>query len=193
MNLYIPYEVEPFRILWVGKFDFRKQFDLALEAVSQIKDLGASFEFHVVSPFASDTQRNSLLLKIEQKGLKDKVILYGRVTNSKVHNLMHISQVLLFTSIMEGTPHVVLEAIQNGLPVICHDTCGQGDVVTDRTGIKIPLTSSNSAPAAFAKAISNLLANPDRLQAMKQATYGRQQDLSWNMKAKNMLVLYEAY
>ena len=29
-------------------------------------------------------------------------------------------------------PHVVLEAIANNLPVVCFDTCGQGDAVNDK-------------------------------------------------------------
>ncbi len=49
---------------------------------------------------------------------------------------MQKSDVFLFTSVAEGL-HVVLEAIGNNLPVVCFDTCGQGDAVNDKVGKKI--------------------------------------------------------
>lgn len=174
----------------MGKFDFRKQFDLALDTVSLVKESGATFEFHVVSPIDSDVQRQMLTNKIARKGLTANVVLHGRIPNARVHELMQVSDVLLFTSIMEGTPHVVLEAIQNNLPVICHDACGHGDVVNESIGIKIQVSSSKKAPTAFAKAMLSLITKPWKLSSMKRSAIIRQHQLAWDNKAKSVMEIY---
>ena len=49
---------------------------------------------------------------------------------------------LFFTSIMEATLTVVLEAISVGLPVLCFNTCGLGPIVKDFAGITIELSNA---------------------------------------------------
>ena len=65
----------------------------------------------------------SLLPKLREQvrrlGIKDKVTFHGKVTPSKVVELMKASHVFCFpTSASEGFPKVVLEAMASGLPVI---------------------------------------------------------------------------
>lgn len=48
---------------------------------------------------------------------------------------------------------VVLEAIANHLPVLCFDTCGQGDAVNECVGRKVPLSNPNQSVKDFAKEI----------------------------------------
>lgn len=105
--------------------------------------------------------------------------------------MMRRMDVFLFTSVVEGTPHVVLEAFSNGLPVVCFDTCGQGDIVDGRTGIKIPLSGPDRSAGDFADILNALDGNLDRLQSMSDACNERLQELSWDAKIHEMCGLYE--
>lgn len=104
---------------------------------------------------------------------------------------MKDSDLFLFTSIDEGTPHVVLEAIQNNLPVVCFDTCGQGDVVNDKIGVKIPVTNTRQSVHDFSTAISKLIASPETLQRFRENCHQRQQELSWDNKIRQMVNIYK--
>jgi glycosyltransferase involved in cell wall biosynthesis len=50
---------------------------------------------------------------------------------------------MLFPSIDEGTPWVVLEALSVGVPVLSHDCCGMADIIEDEFLIP-PISYENS-------------------------------------------------
>ncbi len=178
-----------FDVIWVGKFDFRKQVGLALEAVGRLKDC-KNLKLHIIGPGTDEeTMRYHRLAK--SLGLGNMVVWHGRIPNIEVQQIMRESDVFLFTSIMEGTPHVVLEAIQNALPVICFDTCGQSGVVNDKVGIKIPLLNKEHAINDFAEAIRKLYNDHSLLKQMSFNCNQRQKELSWDSKAQQMVELYK--
>ena len=105
--------------------------------------------------------------------------------------MMRRMDVFLFTSVVEGTPHVVLEALSNGLPVVCFDTCGQGDIIDGRTGIKVSLSDPDRSAGDFAGILNALDLDRDRLRSMSEACHDRLQELSWDAKIHEMCGLYE--
>ena len=173
-------------LLWVGKFDFRKQLSLAIRVIEKIKHLNVSL--HIVG----DGDVLSLKKQIANFEIEDKIILHGLMSHSKVQNIMQKSDALFFTSVAEGTPHVVLEAVANGLPIVCFDTCGQGDVVSEDIGIKIPLSIPSQSIKDFAEKIEFLYNHPEELQRMSENCKKRAEELSWDNKAKQLVKLYES-
>lgn len=176
---------DAFDILWVGKFDFRKQLELALRAIAAMKL--DNIRLHIVGGGNDEPYKNLA----SDLGISSCCVWHGLVSHDTVQNIMKQCDVLLFTSVAEGTPHVVLEAIANGVPVICFDTCGHGDCVTDDVGIKIPLTNPEQSIKDFANAISMLHDNRTLLQTMSRNCYKRACELSWDNKAKSVLAMYE--
>lgn len=178
-----------FDILWVGKFDYRKQLELAVRTLTFLVPKYPFIKLKIVGDINNETfERLTHLSK--KLGIDKNIEWIGQIPNKEVHLLMQESDVFLFTSIDEGTPHVVLEAIQNNLPVVCFDTCGQGDVVNDSIGIKIPLSTFSKSPLEFSHAISNLIEDRDSLLQLKQNCYLRQKELSWDSKIKAVLKIY---
>lgn len=176
---------ERFDILWVGKMDFRKQLAVALRTVSLVKHNNICL--HVVG--GGDNAQ--YIEQAKELGVSEKVFWHGAVSHNKVQDLMASADVMLFTSVAEGTPHVVLESLANGLPVVCHDTCGHGDSVNNSCGVKIPVESPKVSAACFAEIIDELIGNPERLQEMSECCYSRSRELSWDNKAKEVLKLYQ--
>ena len=127
---------------------------------------------------------------MDENEIGDLVVWHGKIPNKEVHSLMRKADILLFTSIMEGTPHVVLEALQNNLPVVCFDTCGQADVVNDNVGIKVPITNTVQSIEDFARVILQLYHNPRELNSLKNNCFERQKELAWENKAATMVDYY---
>jgi len=103
---------------------------------------------------------------------------------------MKQSDVNLFTSLDEGTPHVVLESLSVGLPVICHDACGQGSVIDVTCGVKVPVKNPEYSKKEFCEIILNLINNSELLEDLRNGAKNRANALSWENKA---LELYNYY
>lgn len=177
---------DTFDILWVGKTDFRKLLRLALTSFAKMKK--DKLRLHIVGG------GNLLPFKkiAEELGIADKCKWHGVVSHSEVQDLMRFCDVLLFTSVAEGTPHVVMEAIGNGLPVICFDTCGQADCVNEKVGIKLPLSNLQQSANDFSEAIERLYTDADLLSYFSNNCHERQKELCWDNKTKQMLDLYKS-
>lgn len=176
---------ETFDVLWVGKLDFRKQLGIALQSVAITGN--ENIRLHIVG--GGDAEPYKQLANT--LGIKDKCIWHGAVSHDEVQSIMQKSDVFFFTSVAEGTPHVVLEAIGNNLPVVCLDTCGQGDAVNDKVGRKVALSNPAQSATDFAKLLNNLEHDRNLLKQLSENCKQRQTELSWEEKAKTMVEWYE--
>lgn len=172
------------QILWCGKMDVRKQLSIALESIAVLNKRGENVHLHIVGSGQTDSYQR----EAAELGVKDLITWHGVVSHDKVQVMMRALDILLFTSVAEGTPHVVLEALANGMPVVCHDCCGHGDTITDECGMKIPLGNPQQSAIAFADAIIDL---QSRISEASEACFARAEELSWDNKAKEMVELYE--
>ena len=179
-----------FSLLWVGKFDYRKQLPLAIKTIAELYSNFPHIHLHVAGA-GTEAQIKAAKNLAETLGCDSAITWHGKIPNSEVHRLMQNSDLFFFTSIDEGTPHVVLEAIQNNLPVVCFDTCGQGDVINDKIGKKISVSNTRQSIKDFSDIISDLIIHPDILSKFRANCYQRQCELSWDNKIKQMLAIYQ--
>ncbi len=176
---------EGLEVLWVGRLNlYSKLPALAIGALKQAGNPG--IRLHFIGPGDDSVLRE----KAERLGVADRCVWHGQVSHAQVGELMKVSDALLFTSVVEGTPHVVLEAVSYGLPVICFDTCGQGDIVDDRVGIKIPLSNPDQSETDFADALNTLYNQPGRREDMFEACRERSSELSWDSKVSQVIAIY---
>ena len=176
---------ETLDLLWVGKTDFRKQLALAIQTVANLNNKNT--RLHIVG--GGDVTPYKQLA--ESLRISKQCIWHGAIPHEEVQKIMQESDLFFFTSVAEGTPHVVLEAIGNNLPVICFDVCGQGDSVNGKVGLKIPLSNPKQSVIGFTKMINDLHQNRSKLKELAQNCVQRQLELSWDNKAKQMVELYQ--
>ena len=176
---------ETFDILWVGKMDFRKQLALALKALAECGN--SKMRLHIVGGGHAEPYQELAT----QLGIAELCVWHGAVSHEEVQKLMQESDVFFFTSVAEGTPHVVLESIGNHLPVVCFDTCGQGDSVNDSVGRKIALSHPSQSAHDFARILNELEGNRVLLKHLSANCKQRQMELSWEVKARKVVEEYE--
>ncbi len=173
-----------FNLLWCGKFDFRKRLDIAIRIVAELKEL--KMKLHVAG--SGDKEKYQKLAQTLNVG--DKIVWHGQVHHDEINGLMQQSDIFLFTSIMDATSTVVMEAIQNQLPVVCFDTCGFGTVVDDTIGVKIQLSNPEQSVRDFADAIRVLYNDRDRLRRLSENCKERIKQFEWDYKARRMVEIY---
>lgn len=175
------------RILYVGLLNERKALPLALRTLSKVKH-SVNFEFHICGngPDLLNFKQLAQTLDVEKF-----CIWHGQINHSEVERIMMDSNFLFFPSLMEGTPHVVLEAISVGLPVLCHNHSGHGEAIDESCGWKIPLISPNQSIKQFSLIISNIYNNPIQLEKKTEGALLRVKVLTWEEKANEMYKLYK--
>lgn len=179
-------EHEPLRIIWCGFIEARKALHLLLESLAKLNH-DSSWSLTVVG---EGPERESMQALANQFGLQSKISWTGRVSHESVQDLMSNAHLLVHSSLKEGTPHVVLEAISNGLPVICHDCCGMGTAVTSDCGIKVPMKDPCTSIRGFTKALNEIICDPERLSVLSLGALQRAGELSWESKVKRYIQCY---
>lgn len=176
---------ETFDVLWVGKMDFRKQLALALRSIAECAQ--PKMRLHIVGGGNAESYH----ILTSELGIENQCVWHGAVSHEEVQNLMQESDMFFFTSVAEGTPHVVLESIGNHLPVVCFDTCGQGDSVNESVGRKIALSHPSQSAHDFARILNELEGNRALLKHLSENCKQRQMELSWEVKARKVVEEYE--
>lgn len=178
-----------FDILWVGRFIFTKRLDIALKSIARLKDNIPNLRFHIVG-WGMNQEDEYYKNEAKQLGVESICVWYGKIPNCQVQNMMQNADIFFFTSIAEATSTVILEAIQNRCPIVCHDACGFGPLVDTNIGRKIPVKSPQLSIIHFAEIIENLYVNRSILNQMRYQFEEKIHCLTYEAKAQQ---LYEIY
>ena len=177
---------DPLILVWCGILEARKALHLVLEAMATLPG-EAICELHVIG---DGPERVGWERRAGEIGLGGKVLWHGRVSHEEAQRLMAAGHVLVHSSVKEGTPHVVLEAMAQGIPVICHDACGMGVAVDESSGLKVPMHDPMTSVLGFREAILRLWNDLGLLGQLSEGAICRATELSWDNKVKKVEQAY---
>lgn len=180
---------KPLELLWVGRFIPTKKLSIALEALARTKNYKA-FRLHIVGS-GSEVEIAMYKSLADKLGISEVCKWYGKISHNEVQKMMKEKDLFYFTSVYEGGPHVVNEAISNNLPILCFDTCGQGSVVDETIGWKVSLTNLEDGINGFAEKLNYILENRELLSLCSSNCTAKQKVLSWESKIKRICEIYE--
>ncbi|MBM4272916.1 MAG: glycosyltransferase family 4 protein [Deltaproteobacteria bacterium] len=166
-----PPAAPPFRLLALGRLVVKKGFAVLLEACRLLAHQGLEFQLTLAG---AGPQERALRRMIEIYGLESRVSLPGFAPHREVPRLLAQAHLFVMPSIIapsgnrDGTPTVILEALQHGVPVVATDICGISEMV--RPGETGWLVRPGDAPA-LAAAIQVALSHPQ--EAQRRAQWGR--------------------
>ena len=179
----------PLRIIWVGKFDFRKQLPIALRSIIALNK--RDVELHI---FGTGSESVTAEMKeiAEIGGIQSQCHWHGNINHDKVLGMMANADLLFFTSIMEATSTVVLEAISVGLPVVCFNTCGFGPIVKDFAGITVELSDPAQSVHDFASVLNQIYCDRSILNKISDTIMCNKDALTWDAKARLTVEIYNS-
>lgn len=177
------------KLIWVGKFDFRKQLSLAIRSVAATNN--RNIELHICGT-GSDSVVAEIKTLADKEGMSSQCIWHGNVPHNQIAKLMAESDLLFFTSIMEATSTVVLEAISVGLPILCFNTCGFGPIVKDFAGITIEISNPGKSIEDFARQLSNIYEDKRILSDISKWIDSHRDSLTWDSKARKIINIYKS-
>lgn len=177
------------KILWVGRFIPTKKLDLALLILSKLKN--RDVELHIVG-WGTESEEKYYKQMAEDLKVSDLCKWYGKIPNAQVQSMMKSCHLFLFTSVLEGTPHVILEAISNNLPIVCFDLCGQSVIVNEKVGRKIHVDSLGEATMKMTECVDDLNRNRQLLKEMSLNCENRKPELTWENKIDQVVTIYQS-
>ncbi len=176
----------PLQICWSGGHIDLKCLPILLHALSRI-DHAVRPRLTVLGAGLKTAQWKRLA---RQLGLEE-IDWAGSVPHHEALERMKSADVFVHSSLQEGTPHVVMEALSMGMPVICHDACGMGVAVTGGCGIKVPLLDFETSVRGFHSALNRLNQNPGLLRKLSQGALQRAAELSWDALAERIAQTFD--
>lgn len=158
---------EVFRIIAVGRLEFRKGIQYLLEAVRQLRLPNS--ELLLVGGLQAEF---SPILKKYAGHYR----LAGRVRHEELGMFYSQSSVLVLPSVEDGWSHVTLEAMSCGLPAIVSANAGSADAVQDGVnGFVVPACDTQ----ALMEKIEFLYRHPDLCWEMGQQAQRQVKDRTW--------------
>ena len=174
--------------IWCGQLVERKAAILFLKAIALSKQTREEITFQVIGSGPQEAE-----LKEEAKALRLNNIEWIRnVDRTEIFKLMNDADFFIHTSLREGTPHVIMEALSMSLPVICHDAFGMGIAINDSCGIKVPLVSPDVSIKGFHEAMERLVSDKKLLGELKTGAYNRSLQITWDKMAETIANDYSA-
>jgi len=134
-----------------------------LEAACQVLEVFPETKFVLVG---DGVLKEKLTHQAEDLGIRDSVIFTGLVERREVPKLISVMNVVVHTSLREGLPRVLPEAMAMGKPVIAFEVDGVAEIVKDgKNGYLIPPGDSGE----LARSIIHLLKDKEKATRMGEA------------------------
>jgi len=170
-------------ILFVGNFLPIKDPLLTIESFNTfIKKYKLSNSLLIL--IGSGALNKKLKQKSSALGIANNIIFAGKKSPQDIAIYMQSADALCLTSINEGVPNVVLEALSTGLPVVATRVGGIPEIISDDNLGKLV---SGRSPELIADSIYQIINNP--LDKNRMINHSRRYD--WNNTAQEYINLLE--
>lgn len=112
--------------VFCGRLSAQKRVHFLIEAFYECIKRGCEQDLYLVG---DGQEMNSIKQLISSYGIQNRVFALGALSHAQALGIIRQSRSLLLTSVFEGGPQVVLEAMAFGKPVIASDVGGLKDLV----------------------------------------------------------------
>lgn len=147
----------PFVIVNCGRLVNQKNQELLIDVARLLRDRGRTFRVEILG---SGYLYKQLTEKVRHFDLDDFISFHGFVENP--FPIMKQADVFCMTSVSEGCPMVVAEALTLGLPVVSTPIGAVGEMLEDGGGI---ITDGSAEDIAYQ--LEYLMDHPEKLAEMK--------------------------
>ena len=177
-------EASDFVLGAVGRLEPQKDFPLLIRSFARLaRELPAA---RLV--IAGDgSLRGSLQAQIDALGLQGRCRLLGHV--SDIPLLHHAFDLFVQSSLYEGTPNAVLEAMALESPIVATDAGGTAEVARHgQEALIVPFEDEEALVSALNEAIQNPHATVERVRAARRRV---ETDLSFDSRLRKVEAIYD--
>jgi glycosyltransferase involved in cell wall biosynthesis len=158
------------QFLCVAKYEPRKNLNMLLEVVSQLHQKHKNFKLTIIGSTGTekrDSYYENLKVKIDSMGLNEVITLLKNIPHQVMKNYDKAHHVFLMPSIKEPASVSQLEAMANGLAIICSKDNGTAHYIKDqKNGFIIEATHNDTEQAMERYLLQPELINEHRKESL---------------------------
>lgn len=168
----------PLRLLYAGRLIGGKGISYAVDAVIALRQRGLDVQLTVAG---SGRMEAWLQARLARSGLQTAVKFLGWVAREDMPALYRQSDLFVFPSWFDSSGTVVIEALANGLPVLCLDIGGARHTADADSAVWVRTAGLDEAGlvASIANQIARLDADRPALSRLADGAYRRAGELGW--------------
>lgn len=181
-----------FQVLSIGRFVPLKGFDITIRSFARF--------YHKLPAVAQAEARLVLVGKgpckpaleaiARAEGIASAISWANWMDRTALQSLYQQSSVFLFPS-HEGAGMVVPEAMAHGLPVVCYDNCGPGEL-SGEAALQVACQQPEQCITDFANCLKQLYTNPELYRNLQLKGLERhRQQLLWEVKGRQINQIYD--
>jgi glycosyltransferase involved in cell wall biosynthesis len=167
------------RFIFAGNLHFLKGVQFAIRALDQVRRAIPNATLTLVGDGPAEGWLRTVASRC---GVYDAVEFAGRLPRDEVIGAFRDYTALVFPSLHDSGGLVVLEALSDGLPVVCLDLGGPGIIMNETCGIVVSTAHADEAQivTSLANAMISLatMANAD-WERLSMGAVARSNELSW--------------
>jgi glycosyltransferase involved in cell wall biosynthesis len=129
---------------------------------------------------------------VQHGGLAGRVEFTGQVPRERLPEFYQRADALVFPALRDSGGSALLEAMARGVPVICLDWAGPGEMVDANSGIKVPVQDRAETVAGLAAAVTRLHDQPGlRAELARSARARAGTHFRWEAKRRLLQDTYQ--
>lgn len=142
-------------LLYVGTIEERKGLSYLIDAISLLENKN-EVKLNIVGKVVDHIYYEKLKQQIVTLGLSNNVYFHGRVSDEALAECYQKAEIFTFPSLLEGYGIVLIEAFNNGLPIICFNNTAMPYTVKDSIN---GFVAKNEDSKDMAEKIQQLMGN----------------------------------
>jgi glycosyltransferase involved in cell wall biosynthesis len=184
-----PRHCGPFRVASIGNLLHLKGFDLGLRAFALFHRQFPTSEYWLIGEGPEKRRLQNLAQELQ---VAENVKFWGVVPRSQVLEKLAECDVLLHPALHDSSGWVSVEAMATGRPVVCLELGGTALQVTEETGIKVPVISTEQVVCDLAAGMRQLACDASYRARLGQAARGRvAEHFNWEKKGQDLSHIYD--
>lgn len=175
------------RLVWIGSIEARKALVLLVRALSRCHHT----ERFVVDVVGDGPLKQALQSEVDACGMHGLFQWHGQVPRARVRDLLFQGHLHIVTSVSEGNPTTIWEAMSCGVPTLSLDHCGMHDTILPGCGIKIPISNLEKIVEDIASVLDKVAENPADLECMAGKVIAHAAEFHWDHRPEFFLSQYD--
>jgi glycosyltransferase involved in cell wall biosynthesis len=178
------------RCLYAGRLIALKGVHLALAAVAQAHHKGVDISFTIIG--------NGPLIDyfkeiVDLLGISEQVTFMGQLNQADLFVQYLAHDLLLFPSLHDSSGNVVLESFANGLPVLCLNLGGPGEMVDDTCGraVEAKGVGHEVVISRLSDALQEFANSPELMQKFREGARAKAIASSWDATVERVYASVE--
>jgi glycosyltransferase involved in cell wall biosynthesis len=162
----------PPRLLFAGRLLYWKGAHIAIQALAKLIRVSPDARLTIVGKGPEEGRLRATAVAL---GVASNVRFVPWLPQEKLFEEYQTHDLFVYPSLHDSSGNVVLEALSFGLPVVCLDLGGPGQIVTSSAGVIVSTAGRDTGQvaAAMAAAILRVLGSPELLKDLSDGAVAR--------------------